>query len=282
MLSLQVNAALSIGGGGAVGVPNRSLASDSDNPSTVQRGGEINRDAARPGPPIARLDFQTQNQSQSVPGEAEGDGAAQAQAEEGARTNEDGEKVDENGLTEAEQREIEKLKARDREVRAHEQAHAAAGGSVTGSPQLTFTQGPDGKQYAVSGEVSVDTSPVRGNPEATIRKMELVRKAALAPASPSSQDRRVAAEADAQILAARQEIAKEKREAQAEQAEKRSEGQNGDPSIGQSDPAFDPEKRFNQPVGGASSPLNTGLAGTGELNLNTEVLSPGDLFNLVA
>ena len=139
----------------------------------------------------------TQNQSQSIPEEAEAEenDSGQAQVEGGSRTNENGEKVDENGLTEAEQREVEKLKARDREVRAHEQAHATVGGSVTGPPQYTFTKGPDGKQYAVGGEVSVDSSPVQGNPEATIRKMELVKRAALAPSNPSSQDRRVAAEA---------------------------------------------------------------------------------------
>lgn len=278
MLPLQVNAALSVASSGiTLGAPNRATVpvSDSAERAVDPQSKSAASSAARPGPPTARLDFQTQNQSQSAPKEEEAAG--------GKQTNENGEKVDENGLTEGEQRQVEKLKARDREVRAHEQAHATTGGSVTGSPQYTFEQGPDGKQYAVGGEVSVDASPVRGNPEATIRKMELVKKAALAPANPSSQDRRVAAEADAQIIAARQEIAAEKREEQAEQAEKRSEGQNGDPSaIGQSDPAFDPEKRFNQPVGGASSPLNTGLAGKGELNLNAEVLSPGDLFNLVA
>jgi hypothetical protein len=277
MLLLQVNAALPVASSGStLGAPNRTAVPESNfaERAADQQSRGTASNAARPGPPAARLDFQTHNQSQSAPKE---------EAVGGERTNENGEKVDEAGLTEAEQREVEKLKARDREVRAHEQAHAATGGSVTGSPQLTFTQGPDGKQYAVGGEVSVDASPVRGNPEATIRKMELVKKASLAPASPSSQDKRVAAEADAQILAARQEITKEKREEQAEQAEKRSEGQNGEPSAtGQSEPTFDPEKRFNQPVGGANSPVNTELAGKGELNLKTEVLSPGNLLNLVA
>lgn len=278
MLPLQVNAALPIASSGStIGAPNRTAvpAADSAERAADQQNKASANTAARPGPPAARLDFQTQNQSQSAPKEGEAAG--------GEQTNENGEKVDESGLTEAEQRQVEKLKARDREVRAHEQAHATVGGPVTGSPQYTFQQGPDGKQYAVGGEVSVDASPVRGNPEATIRKMELVKKAALAPANPSSQDRRVAAEADAKIIAARQEIAAEKREEQEEKAEKRGEGQNGDPgAIGQSDPVFDPEKRFNPSVGGAGSPLNTGLAGKGELNLNEEVLSPGDLFNLVA
>jgi len=95
----------------------------------------------------------------------------------------------------AEIAEIQKLRARDREVRAHETAHAAAGGQLTGAPQLDFTIGPDGKRYAVSGEVSIDTAKVPGDPQATIRKMQQVRRAALAPARPSGQDLAVAARA---------------------------------------------------------------------------------------
>ncbi|TQV89723.1 putative metalloprotease CJM1_0395 family protein [Aliikangiella coralliicola] len=92
-----------------------------------------------------------------------------------------------------ERREIEQLKRVDREVRAHETAHASAGGQLAGAPQLTFTIGPDGRRYAVGGEVSIDTSKVPGDPQATIDKMSQVRRAALAPANPSPQDLKVAA-----------------------------------------------------------------------------------------
>lgn len=91
--------------------------------------------------------------------------------------------------------EIQQLKQRDQEVRTHEQAHAAMGGGSTGAPSYEFKVGPDGKKYAVNGEVSVDVSPVKGDPTATIAKMEKVHAAALAPANPSGQDRRVAAQA---------------------------------------------------------------------------------------
>ena len=57
---------------------------------------------------------------------------------------------------------INQLRSRDREVRAHETAHASAGGTLAGAPQLEFTTGPDGKRYAVAGEVSIDTSKVSG------------------------------------------------------------------------------------------------------------------------
>jgi len=108
---------------------------------------------------------------------------------------------------------IAELSARDREVRAHEQAHAAVGGPFAGSPQYSFQSGPNGKQYAVGGEVSISLSPIAGNPEATIRKAEVVHRAALAPAEPSSQDRAVASQATQMKLQAQIEL----REAAAEQ-----------------------------------------------------------------
>jgi hypothetical protein len=74
--------------------------------------------------------------------------------------------------------------------------------------------------YAVSGEVKIDTSPEK-DPEATIRKMQKVRKAALAPAQPSATDRSVAAKASQIEAQARAELAQEK----AEQAKGHQEGQ---------------------------------------------------------
>ena len=91
----------------------------------------------------------------------------------------------------SEQREIRDLRARDREVRAHEQAHAAVGGQYAGAPRYEFQTGPDGQRYAVGGEVSIDIS-AESTPEETLRKMQQVRAAALAPADPSPQDLRVA------------------------------------------------------------------------------------------
>ncbi len=118
--------------------------------------------------------------------------------------------------TTKDQTEIEKLRERDREVRAHEQAHiAAAGGLATGGATFSFQRGPDGKHYAVGGEVNIDTSPVSGNPEATIQKARQIRAAALAPANPSAQDRAVAASAAALEVQAQQETQKEKQEATA-------------------------------------------------------------------
>lgn len=116
-------------------------------------------------------------------------------------------------LTEEEQKQVEELKARDREVRRHEAAHkAAAGQYATGGPTYTYQRGPDGKQYAVGGEVQIDTSPIEGDPAATIRKMGTIRRAALAPTEPSSQDRAVAADAAQKAQKARQELREQKAE----------------------------------------------------------------------
>lgn len=108
---------------------------------------------------------------------------------------------------------LRSLEARDLEVRTHEQAHEAAGGELAGAASYSFRQGPDGRRYAVSGEVSIDISEVPGDPAATIDKMARVRRAALAPAQPSSQDRQVAAQAAQKMSEARGEMAAQQRDA---------------------------------------------------------------------
>lgn len=130
-----------------------------------------------------------------------------------AQESEGGKKTGANQeLTEEEQKIVSEMKARDAEVRRHEEAHARTGGQYAGSPSYQYEKGPDGRRYAVSGEVPIDVAPVAGDPAATIRKMETVKRAALAPAEPSSQDRSVAAKADQEKMKARAEQLKERRE----------------------------------------------------------------------
>jgi hypothetical protein len=110
-------------------------------------------------------------------------------------------------LTEDQLKQVETLKKRDTEVRAHEAAHqAAAGGLVRGGASFSYQRGPDGQQYAIGGEVNIDTSPVSGDPQATLRKAEMIARAALAPAEPSGQDRQVAAQAQQMAANARAEL----------------------------------------------------------------------------
>lgn len=123
-----------------------------------------------------------------------------------------------NELTPEEKKQVDALKKRDQEVRLHEQAHlAAAGAHARGGPSFSYQQGPDGKQYAVGGEVPIDLSPIEGNPHATIQKAETLQRAALAPADPSGTDRRVAAQAATLAIKARQEIAQQSQETTSEE-----------------------------------------------------------------
>jgi hypothetical protein len=121
-------------------------------------------------------------------------------------------------LTEEEKRQVEELEARDREVRTHEQAHAAAAGdAAVGGPVYEYQVGPDGNRYAVGGHVQMDLSEEK-DPRDTIEKMQRVRRAANAPAEPSGADRSAAAEAARIESGARQELAEEARSEKAENA----------------------------------------------------------------
>lgn len=115
-------------------------------------------------------------------------------------------------LSEEEQVTIEKLKTRDTEVRTHEQAHlAAAGDLATSGASFSYQQGPDGKQYAIGGEVNIDTGAA-DTPEETITKMQRVIAAAMAPAEPSGQDYSVAASARQLMSDMRTQINQNKQE----------------------------------------------------------------------
>ncbi|WP_232506967.1 putative metalloprotease CJM1_0395 family protein [Idiomarina piscisalsi] len=149
----------------------------------------------------------------SAEGEARGAEAKGAESEE-AKGEEKADATEEkkpNGqqLDEQELEKVDELKSRDQEVRVHEQAHAAVGGQYAGSPSYEYERGPDGKSYAVGGEVQIDVSPVQGDPQATIQKMQVVRRAALAPAQPSAADRAIAADATSKATQARAELAKQ-------------------------------------------------------------------------
>ncbi len=118
-----------------------------------------------------------------------------------------------SALNEEEKKQVAQLKKIDREVRAHEQAHKNSGGQYAGSASYGYQVGPDGKRYAVSGEVPIDIAPIEGDPAATVAKMTVIAAAALAPAKPSSQDRRVAAQAVSLRGQAQAELTQETRKA---------------------------------------------------------------------
>ena len=112
-------------------------------------------------------------------------------------------------LDDEEQDKVDQMKARDEEVRVHENAHKSAGGSYAGAPQYEYEKGPDGKSYVTDGHVNIDIGK-ESTPEKTVEKMKVVINAANAPAEPSSQDRKVASQARQQLNEAQQELSKEK------------------------------------------------------------------------
>ena len=117
----------------------------------------------------------------------------------------------EEALSEEDQRKVDELENIDRKVKVHEHTHlAAAGGYARGGAQFQYVSGPDGDRYAVAGHVNMDTGR-EDSPEATLRKAQTVRKAALAPADPSSADRQIAANMAQMAEEARSQIAEEAR-----------------------------------------------------------------------
>jgi hypothetical protein len=137
-------------------------------------------------------------------------------SEQGWKVFEDKDKDED--LSEEEQRQIEELQKIDRKVRTHEQAHLnAAGGYARGGANYDYVTGPDGKRYAKSGHVNLDTGKER-TPEATIRKADIIKKAALAPADPSPADKQIAAEATKMAVEAQKELVVEQQQQQARQA----------------------------------------------------------------
>jgi len=145
-----------------------------------------------------------QSLAENFNGEAGKDNANQQSAgKEGAESKQ------EQQQQQSEDKKVAELKERDREVRIHEQAHAAVGGQYAGAPSFEYETGPDNQRYAVGGEVSIDVSHEK-TPEETIRKMQQVKAAALAPAEPSSQDYKVASDATQKEQNARSELAKER------------------------------------------------------------------------
>ena len=107
-------------------------------------------------------------------------------------------------------KEIEELKKRDLEVRRHEQAHFRAAGRYASPPKYEFETGPDGRRYAVGGSVDIDMSEVPNDPQATLEKARIIKRAALAPEEPSAQDRKVAREAEEMAVQAQKEISEDR------------------------------------------------------------------------
>lgn len=137
-------------------------------------------------------------------------------------------------LTMQQVQQVRELQSIDRNVKAHEAAHQAAGGGLAGAASFSYTRGPDNQMYATAGEVPIRMQKGR-TPEETIANARQVVAAAMAPADPSPQDYKVAAnalkmefEARAEATKLKAQEAQEKKEEKEEKQEKQEKQENLD------------------------------------------------------
>ncbi len=178
-------------------------ASDSQPFFNTQKSQEHTKDKVTFSPQAQSINRNSTESTKAVQDQSNTPQAAQ----EGNSSSEKSVPSSKTGNLDAQQiKELDKLQSRDLEVRQHEHAHlAVAGQYASGGASFTYQKGPDGTKYAVGGEVPIDISK-ESSPEATILKMQVIKRAALAPASPSSADRMIASQADAKAAQARQEV----------------------------------------------------------------------------
>jgi pyruvate/2-oxoglutarate dehydrogenase complex dihydrolipoamide acyltransferase (E2) component len=114
-------------------------------------------------------------------------------------------------LTIKEKIEIMELEQLERSVREHERAHLRTARNLAVSqPTFEYKEGPDGKKYAVHGEVKIDSAVAGGDAEEAIEKALKMQRTALAPSDPSSKDLQVAARARIIESKAHRKLAREK------------------------------------------------------------------------
>lgn len=187
--------------------------------------------------------------------------------------------------TEAEEEAIEALEARDAEVKRHEQAHYQAAGRYGSPPNYEYQTGPDGKRYAVGGSVDIDTSEIPNDPQATLEKARVIKRAALAPEEPSAQDRTVAREADQMAARARQQISEQRTSGSANTQTPSAAERTAAPAPGAVD--VDPVQQFaadmvhrNRAYGlQMNAPAEPGVAMPAPLGQPTEFSAQGLLFD---
>lgn len=131
--------------------------------------------------------------SNTETGSEDGEEAAELSDEEKTAAAEAEKEADPSQLSDEEIAEVQTLTLQDLKVRNNEEAHVRVGGQYTSQPKYEFQTGPDNRKYAVSGHVEIDAAAIAGKPEDTIRKLRIVKRAALAPAEPSAEDLKVAA-----------------------------------------------------------------------------------------
>lgn len=159
-------------------------------------------------------------------------------------------------LTQDQKMQVIELQRRDLEVRTHEAAHMSAGAGLTTGASYSYQRGPDDKMYAIGGEVGIDTSPGK-TPEETLKKAAQIKRAALAPAQPSSADLQVAATATNMEIDAKMEIQKNQNQETKDKTEQNS--QNSQSSQDTSNYLNEQRKNpYNSALNSSYMPTNIG------------------------
>ena len=128
--------------------------------------------------------------ARSVPAGPDPRPSANAAASVGARTEIRKAEIarDPADLTDAEKQSVDRLRQRDAQVRQEEQAHAGTAGAMAGPIIYEYATGPDGRQYAVGGSVSVRLSNPSGDPAKFADAAAKLSAAANAAHNPSAAD----------------------------------------------------------------------------------------------
>ena len=182
-----------------------------------------------------------------------------------------------------EQRIVTELQAADTNVRAHEAAHMAAGGGLTSPASYTYERGPDNKMYAVAGEVGISTG--EGNtPQESLNKAQTIRRAALAPADPSPQDLKVAAQAASMEMSARAQIMQEKMAQNSQNQNNSNETSAGNSNVNSTENSAgnSTENSTRNSVGNSAGNSNTNSAGNSRIPSINQPSSTGGYYAAIS
>lgn len=189
-------------------LPAKPVARDGLLTSYGRSGDGVGMPPPQPVPQLASYDPQalaavqrrTDHEMQAQKLQRQIDGIVREERDARAR----GASVDGFGRTAREEKLIDDLQRIDKDVHEHEMQHYLAAQPYARTPEYFEVIGPDGRRFAVSGITAFDASPIAGDTEATIRKLDTLVRAALAPRDPSEEDRRVAATLEQLVALLRQ------------------------------------------------------------------------------
>jgi hypothetical protein len=117
-----------------------------------------------------------------------------------------GRPADGHGLTPREAALVRDLARQDEEVQRRAKRQYLIGQPYAAHPEFWYVIGPRSRQYAVTGLTRFDAAMIEGDPAATLKKLQTLRRAALAPLAPTDEDYVIVQELDRLIDVLRRQI----------------------------------------------------------------------------